>query len=201
MGFTWTFPRKQATLNVKSEQFFLISLPPSQFASDRQSYQIINYKEGKVYFCNRSLCYCQRLYCNILYSKHPIDLELARGLIYYQNLTSDIKFYFCCWIYFLQKCPRKTKSNTRCGRGDGSVVSSSALFQTRGLNLAIVSSRSVILTPTIVYISARVTTNNRVCSTIDYCSVFSNRYVLNDGPYTFLNSEALVEKLFAINFC
>ena len=93
------------------------------------------------------------------------------------------------------------KSNTQCGRGDGSVVSSSALFQTRGLNLAIVSSRSVILTPTIVYISARVTTNNRVCSTIDYCSVFSNRYVLNDGPYTFLNSEALVEKLFAINFC
>ena len=71
-------------------------------------------------------------------------------------------------------------------------MSSSALFQTRGLNLAIVSSRSVILTPTIVYISARVTTNNRVCSTIDYCSVFSNRYVLNDGPYTFLNSEALV---------
>ena len=86
-------------------------------------------------------------------------------------------------------------------KGDGSVVSSSALFQTRGLNLAIVSSRSVILTPTIVYISARVTTNNRVCSTIDYCSVFSNRYVLNDGPYTY--SEALVslEILFAINFC
>ena len=71
-------------------------------------------------------------------------------------------------------------------------MSSSALFQTRGLNLAIVSSRSVILTPTIVYISARVTANNRVCSTIDYCSVFSDRYVLNDGPYTFLNSEALV---------
>ena len=95
------------------------------------------------------------------------------------------------------------KSNLRHSEeeGDGSVVSSSALFQTRGLNLAIVSSRSVILTPTIVYISARVTTNNRVCSTIDYCSVFSNRYVLNDGPYTFLNSEALVEKLFAINFC
>ena len=51
---------------------------------------------------------------------------------------------------------RAEQGRQRWGRGDGSVVSSSALFQRRGLNLAIVSSRSVILTPTIVYISARV---------------------------------------------